>query len=681
MESVEVHTHGVTDMASLFYANLGIPRPEIVLDRVSIGLRDFRDHLSTGIRAMERSDAVLRCRWRPLPDGDHRGQHRSPRDKGAWVELDDYDEGRESERALRAFFDDQAREVYDLDDRPDERPDARVAFARERQVRILDRDPEQQRLHLDRLPEGRVLALRPNTYALAMHRNAVHRLMDRPAREHTALLQLFQGHRYVAWKAVEVIPIPEEGWFLLRPPAVGTALRPGTEEQRDFVRRALGSPDFAVLEGPPGSGKTTAICELILQALRQGRRVLLCASTHVAVDNVLERLMDPRNSQRDEVLPVRVGDARNVSDRAKAWQFEQLRDTKRRELLGWLRALTARSAPQQALLDAVERPNCDAIDRIILDSANLVCGTTVGILQHPDIKAHRDDIAFDLLIVDEASKTTFQEFLVPALMAKRWVLVGDARQLSPYVDDDTMAANVEATLQHPGLRDATLATFAAHEMLRRFADQPDGRLDRGDGAALFVDPSDELRALCQHECDAHGVPLVDLDASSHPDPLALACAGVVVGSAAAVRSNLDRLPLDLTRIHGVAEGIDPLARRVRHRLDDADERTWGSELSWRLVRDYERRMTRARVLGGRARERAAAAPPGGLAPSGGAQARARLATRSMSSSRALTSCAASRCPRCSSRSSAASSDALTSARGPRCLTVCPRPRCASATSG
>ena len=81
-----------------------------------------------------------------------------------------------------------------------------------------------------------------------------------------------------------------------------------------------------------------------------------------------------------------------------------------------------------------------------------MCGTTIGILQHPDLKEHRDKSGghaspdFDVLIVDEASKTPFQEFLVPALLAKRWIIVGDPKQLSPYVDDEAMAVNIEACL-------------------------------------------------------------------------------------------------------------------------------------------------------------------------------------------------------------------------------------------
>ena len=42
---------------------------------------------------------------------------------------------------------------------------------------------------------------------------------------------------------------------------------------------------------------------------------------------------------------------------------------------------------------------------------------------------------FDVCIVDEASKATATELLVPLSRAKRWILVGDPRQLPPFVED------------------------------------------------------------------------------------------------------------------------------------------------------------------------------------------------------------------------------------------------------
>jgi superfamily I DNA and/or RNA helicase len=47
------------------------------------------------------------------------------------------------------------------------------------------------------------------------------------------------------------------------------------------------------VEGPPGTGKTTFITELVLQTLRANpnARVLLTSQTHVALDNSLERIV------------------------------------------------------------------------------------------------------------------------------------------------------------------------------------------------------------------------------------------------------------------------------------------------------------------------------------------------------------------------------------------------------
>ena len=54
---------------------------------------------------------------------------------------------------------------------------------------------------------------------------------------------------------------------------------------------------------------------------------------------------------------------------------------------------------------------------------------------------------FDYLIIDEVSKTPFQEFLVPALYAKKWILTGDIMQLSPFTDRDHIVGSFTLILE------------------------------------------------------------------------------------------------------------------------------------------------------------------------------------------------------------------------------------------
>jgi len=46
-----------------------------------------------------------------------------------------------------------------------------------------------------------------------------------------------------------------------------------------------------MIHGPPGTGKTTTVVEFILQTVRlQKSKVMACAPSNIAVDNMIERL-------------------------------------------------------------------------------------------------------------------------------------------------------------------------------------------------------------------------------------------------------------------------------------------------------------------------------------------------------------------------------------------------------
>ena len=70
--------------------------------------------------------------------------------------------------------------------------------------------------------------------------------------------------------------------------ALDTGLNP---LQLSTVAFALTARDVALVHGPPGTGKTTTIVELIRRAVRRGQKVLACGPSNMAVDNLFERLL------------------------------------------------------------------------------------------------------------------------------------------------------------------------------------------------------------------------------------------------------------------------------------------------------------------------------------------------------------------------------------------------------
>jgi hypothetical protein len=363
-----------------------------------------------------RGDNGVRYRWR---------EQGSPGRRGCWVQLlpPETSESDEFMDPRAAFCEGDVREIWT---QPRHRKDTI------HKVKKVDQDRYQ--LLLDRYPpEGSTLYLPVDIRNLYLQKRALRQLSEAPLPHHQGLLRLCEDPRHARWPRVNPVAIAGSGWR-----ALTNASRGGTEEQRRFVSKALGSPDFAFLEGPPGSGKTTAICEIVQQLVEQGQRVLLCASTHVAIDNVLERLVESSSP----IDAVRIGKLDKVDDKVQATQLDERVDAL---VAAW------RRQPEMSKYGDAELEQM--AERTVIMAANLTCGTTMGIVNHPLFRGRDEDMQvwerpittmphWDVLIVDEASKTLIQEFMVPALMAKRWIVVGDVRQLPPFADRADIVANL-----------------------------------------------------------------------------------------------------------------------------------------------------------------------------------------------------------------------------------------------
>lgn len=368
-----------------------------------------------------RSDTGVRFTWKTQGRGGRAGR---------WVQLlalrDDAD-ALVDPRA--AFCEDEVKVVW-----------TQPRYAADATIKVHRVDREQYQLQLDRLPPAETLLHLPlDLRNLQLQRRALRQLAESPLPHHRSLLRLCEDPSKVRWP----VAVPEQPahWYSLIDES-----RSGTDEQRRFVAKALGTPDFAVLEGPPGSGKTTAICELIQQLVARGQRVLLCASTHAAIDNVLERLA----TDDSPVDAVRVGRLERVDEAVQGCQLDRKVDAL---LEAWRTARLFVGCGDAELRAMAERT--------VVMAANLTCGTTMGILGHPlfqdlDFRGHPAEqpvatsAPWDVLIVDEASKTLTQEFLVPALLARRHVIVGDVRQLPPFSERAEITANLRSLVDAKG---------------------------------------------------------------------------------------------------------------------------------------------------------------------------------------------------------------------------------------
>ncbi len=212
--------------------------------------------------------------------------------------------------------------------------------------------------------------------------------------------------------------------------------------QQSAVQFALSARDLAIIHGPPGTGKTTTVAELICQIADRGESVLATAPSNTAVDNLVERLL------RLGVPLVRLGHparvARHLHDYTLDGQVQQhenaavieslLREADEldRKAGKYTRAKPPKGAKAEmrrearTLIREARALERQAI-RHVLDRAPVICST----LAVPfDLL---DDRWFDWAVIDEACQATEPASWVPMLRADRIVLAGDPFQLPPTI--------------------------------------------------------------------------------------------------------------------------------------------------------------------------------------------------------------------------------------------------------
>jgi len=451
-------------------------------------------------------------------------------------------------------------------------------------IKVLGHDDNSNTLCVASKPSENLISLPPNTNNNRRQLDAIRALFNSPRPEYRPLIHLLESKdRSGYWPEVQSEDISEDDWYLLRRESPNAELREGTEEQREFVKRALGTQDFMFLEGPAGSGKTTAICEIILQEIKKGHRILLCSQTHVAVDNPLKRIKD-----RPEVIAVRIGDdIRKIDEEIQGFHIDVMKKKEKDSLIKFLEVKNKIETLQsrQYLLESLRSDKGDeVITDIILDSANLVCGTTMGILKHPNIKNMRTNPSpiFDVLIIDEASKSTFQEWLVPALYARKWLIIGDCKQLSPFVDDDDITSNISKYFTNPSVDYPVCSNLY--------------RCKYHEAPILIKNEIPEAVGKYLAQAEKLGLTICNLDEISHSLDMDFLISDVFVGNKSSISKWISYLPNDIRIFSDFIPPKEFISRQNYCKKDSKrnkgireERQSPPEEISWRLDRSYQLR--------------------------------------------------------------------------------------------
>ena len=233
------------------------------------------------------------------------------------------------------------------------------------------------------------------------------------------------------------------------------------QSQINAINEVSRSDRISIIHGPPGTGKTTTIVELVKVLLKSEKKVLVCAPSNNAVDLLAHRL------DKNGVKVLRIGNITRIDDDISHLTL----DEKSRNHAEWSHIKKVKIEAEEARksasnykrkfgsderayrsmmykeFKALKQWARDLEDRLvdqIVSESEVIATTLIGI----EARQVRD-LKFETVIIDEASQALEPECWNVILRARRVVLVGDHQQLPPTVKSNkAIELGLHSTLLH-----------------------------------------------------------------------------------------------------------------------------------------------------------------------------------------------------------------------------------------
>lgn len=268
--------------------------------------------------------------------------------------------------------------------------------------------------------------------------------------------------------------------------------------------------------GPPGTGKTTTVAAAIASylSLNPGRRVLACAPSNTAVDNLVlgaarafetlgakvstVRLGNPARATSEEVYPYLLdvlvneqGSSEICSLKLEVQRLAATLDKAKKHAAskgGRGQVIEARHALRDAL-HALSDAQLSAVENVLLGS-RLVCATLGSLGGRTCLKAAKFSEGFDLVVVDEAAQALDVSLIGALLLCKgQLCLAGDPMQLPPTILSEGLKGKADFAVPFmtrlvspPGKERKSAKAVPAEPVASAESEGPDGPGGPGDSS-------------------------------------------------------------------------------------------------------------------------------------------------------------------------------------------------------